>query len=171
MKKLITGILAACILLSLCACGSQEPQPTEPAYNFSYPEINQKLTWDAINAFPVKSENMTEEEMRDLCVDFFRFTKTALWIPDENWNFVKTNDGKTDDMYQGTVYGGLPYIPVASGSIYRLMDYIDEETGIVDMTEPMANPKLFGNQCSIGAYWGWSRVINSTKYSWTYEMV
>ena len=175
MKKVISAILILCLLLCLCACGGKkEPaatQPTGPVDNYDYPEINQKLTWDAINSYPIKNENMTEDEMRDLCVNFFRFSKTALWIPNENWEFVKTNSGTIDNMYKGTVYGGLPYIPVASGSVYRLMDYIDEDTGVVDMTEPMANPKLFGNQCSISAYWGWSRVINSTKYSWTYEMV
>ena len=178
MKKLISGILLIAMLFTLCACSEESSgseaksnQPTAPVDNYNYPTINQKLTWEAINAFPIKSENMTEDEMRDLCVNFFRFAKTALWIPNDNWEFVKTNSGTIDNLYKGNIYGGLPYIPVASGSIYRLMDYINEETGVVDMTEPMQNPKLFGNQCSIGAYWGWSRVINSTNYSWTYLMV
>lgn len=171
MKKVTAGIFAFCLALSLCACGDKEPKSTEPVDNYNYPEIQEKLTWEAINAFPVKSEDMTEDEMRDLCVDFFRFTKTALWIPNQNWEYVKTKNGNTDSMYKGNIYGGLPYIGVASGSIYRLMDYIDEETGVVDMTEPMNNPKLFGNQCSIGAYWGWSRVVNSANYLWTSGMV
>lgn len=171
MKKVTAGIFALCLVLSLCACGNKETKSTEPVDNYNYPEIQEKLTWEAINAFPVKSEDMTEDEMRDLCVDFFRFTKTALWIPNQNWEYIKTKNGNTDSMYKGNIYGGLPYIGVASGSIYRLMDYIDEETGVVDMTEPMNNPKLFGNQCSIGAYWGWSRVVNSANYLWTSGMV
>lgn len=175
MKKASLYVLLLCLLLSLCACGGKKDvtakHPTEPVDPYNYPEIRQKLTWEAINAFPVKRADMTEDEMRDLCVDFFRFSKTALWIPDENWEYIKTKNGNTDNMYKGTVYGGLPYIGVASGSVYRLMDYIDEETGVVDMTEPMKNPKLFGNQCSIGAYWGWGRVVNSAKYTWTSGMV
>lgn len=174
MKKAIAAMLCVFLLLSLCACGQKETateHPTGPVDTFNYPTIHQKLTWDAINAFPVKTEDMTVAQMRDLCVDFFRFTKTALWTPNQNWNFVRSNSGQTDDIYKGAVYGGLPYIPVASGNIYRLMDYINQETGVVDMTEPMKNPKLFGNQCSIGAYWGWARVINSAKYLWTSGMV
>ena len=105
MKKLISGLLLIAMLLTLCACGEKPsgsdqkaPQSTAPVDNFNYPTINQKLTWDAINAFPIKSENMTEDEMRDLCVNFFRFTKTALWTPNQNWNFVRSNSGQTDDF-------------------------------------------------------------------------
>ena len=35
-------------------------------------------------------------------------------------------------MLQGTTYGGLPYVGVASGNVYRMMDYINEY-GILDM--------------------------------------
>lgn len=185
MKKLLSLLLLAALLLSLCACGgggetettnpettgATEAVPEETKAPYTGPVINDKLTWEKINAFPIKSADMTEEELRDLCVNFFRFTKTALWTPNDSVEFTKTNSGGIDNMYKGQIYGGLPYIPVASGSIYRLMDYIDEETGEVDIIAAMENPKLFGNQCSIGAYWGWSRVINSAKYSWTYEMV
>lgn len=176
MKRYISLILALTAVCGLLAgCGSGEPAPTEatestaPAYN--YPTINDRLTWEKINSFPLKREDMTEDEMRKLCVDFFKFSKTALWIPDENFTYTKTKKGNTDEMLMGKIYGGLPYVGVASGNIYRLMDYIDEETGVVDMTEPSQDPTLFGNQCSIGAYWGWCRVINSANYSWTFDMV
>ena len=184
MKKIGAFLLTAALLLSLCACSTPEadtkptetteatetvPEETKKPYNG--PEIKDHLTWEKINTFPIKSADMTEDEMRDLCVDFFRFTKTALWTPSESVEFVKTNSGAIDNLYKGQIYGGLPYIPVASGSVYRLMDYLDEETGEVDIVAAMENPKLFGNQCSIAAYWGWSRVINSADYRWTYEMV
>jgi hypothetical protein len=171
MKKCIACILAA-MVLALCAC-AREPAPTETAQDpyAGYPTIHQKLTWDAINAIPIKHENMTTGEMRDLCVQFFEFSKTALWIPDRSWSYIKNENGSPDEMIQGQIYGGLPYVGVASGNIYRLMDYIDEKSGVVDMTEPIANPKLFGNQCSIGSYWGWARVINSADYDWTFGMV
>ena len=176
MKKIAAWILMLAVSVSLLACGGPEAgntptEETKPADTFPYPEINEKLTWDAIRSFPVKRADMTEQEMRQLCVDFFRFSKTALWIPDTNWTYIKTKDGETDEMYKGKIYGGLPYIGVASGNVYRIMDYINEETGVVDMTEPMAEPKLFGNQCSIASYWGWARVINSADFGWTYEMV
>lgn len=176
MKRLITLLMSLTVALGLFAgCGGGSDAPTEPTKSqgpsYNYPTINEKLTWEKINAFPIKNENMTEDELRQLCVDFFNFSKTALWIPNTNFTYQKTNKGNTDEMIMGKIYGGLPYIGLASGNIYRLMDYIDEETGVVDMTEPSQNPGLFGNQCSIGAYWGWSRVVNSADYSWTMTMV
>ena len=73
-------------------------------------------------------------------------------------------------MTGGDIYGGLPYIGYATGSIYRLMDYIDEQTGVVNMEKAGAVPEAFGNQCANGAYVGFARVINSPKYSITEDM-
>lgn len=180
MKRILVFTLITAMLLGLCACGASEvtettapPEGTEATtgVSYNYPEIRDKLTWEKIQAFPLKSNRMTEDELRQLCADFFIFSKTALWTPNQTVSYQKTKDGDTDEMIMGVVYGGLPYIGVASGNVYRLMDYMDEESGVVDMTEPMENPKLFGNQCSIASYWGWARVINSADFGWTYEMV
>ena len=75
------------------------------------------------------------------------------------------------EMDYGVTYGGLPYISWATGSPYRLMDYIDEETGVVDMANAGDKPILFGNQCANGAYVGFARVINSAAYGVTADMV
>lgn len=136
-----------------------------------YPVIQEKLSWERLNSFPVKYCGMPVEEMRQLCVSFFRYAKTALWTPDSDFHYIRNGKGKEDEMLQGTVYGGLPYIGIASGNVYRLMDYMDEETGVVDMKRATRVPRLFGNQCSIGSYWGWSRVINSARHDWTPNMV
>ena len=136
-----------------------------------YTAVNDKLSWEAICSFPIKNADMTVDELRALCVDFFRYTKTALWIPDGSISYSSTAGGKTDSMTAWQIYGGLPYITTSSGNIYRLLDYMDPETGVVDMSGAADNVKLFGNQCSIGAYWGWGRVINSANYQWTANMV
>ena len=175
MKRLIAFAILSALCLGMIGCSAPtEPAdttPTTPVDTFPYPKINQKLTWDAINAFPLKSSDMTEEELRQHCIDFFLFAKTALWIPNSDWSYQKTETGSTDEMTKGLVYGGLPYIGNSGGNIYRLMDYLNEETGVVDMTEPMLNPKQFGNQCANGAGWAWARVINSAKYGSTFTMV
>ena len=173
MKKLISILLLTTILFGLCACGNDAapPETTAAAPQYNWPTINEKLTWDAINAFPIKTSDMTVEQMRDLCVDFFYFSKTALWIPNQNWQYTIASSGKGDEMIMGQIYGGLPYITNGGGNVYRLMDYIDEATGVVDMTEPMKNPTLFGNQCSYGSYWGWARVINSATFNSTPHLV
>lgn len=172
MKKMLSVMVLFAVMLSLFACAAPAQTDVTEKPNYSnYPPINEKLTWDKIREFPIKSPDMTVEELRQLCVDFFRFTKTALWTPDEDLFYIKNSKGTEDDIRKGMVYGGLPYVGVASGNVYRLMDYIDEETGVVDLSEAAANLKLFGNQCSIGAYWGWGRVINSADYDWTKDMV
>ena len=136
-----------------------------------YPVIKDKLSREKLNAFPIKRKDMTVAEMRELCVSFFRYEKTALWTPDSDFYYIRNAKGKEDEMLKGNIYGGLPYIGLASGNLYRLMDYYDEETGVVNMADATRVPKLFGNQCSIGSYWGWSRVINSTNHDWTQNMV
>ena len=155
---------------------------TRSAVSISTPGyINEKLSWEAINSYPIKRSDMTVEEMRQLCVDFMEFTKTYLWTPSESVDFVKNASGSKDSMSQGTIYGGLPYVGVASGNPYRMMDYINEY-GILDMKKAlpalgtkdrlaMSDLKYFGSQCSESVYWGWGRVMNSANYTWTSNCV
>ena len=144
--------------------------------------INEKLSWDTVNSYPLKTGDMTVEEMRQLCVDFMEYTKTYLWTPSESVAFIKNARGTKDSMSQGTVYGGLPYVGVASGNVYRMLDYIDPDTGILDMKKAlpalgtkdqlaMSDLKYFGSQCSESVYWGWGRVMNSADYKWTASCV
>ena len=146
------------------------------------PTINAPLSWEQINAMPVKYADMSVEERRRLVVDFMYFSKTATWTPDKDITYIRNGKGSQDKMSAGIIYGGLPYVGVASGSVYRLMNFIDDR-GVVDIyaavgqpadaTQPltMAQMKYFGSQCSIGAWWGWARVINSADYLWTYNCI
>ena len=137
----------------------------------TFPEIKNKLTWERINAMPKKHANMTVQEMREICVAFMRFSKTALWTPNSEINFIKNAGGTEDKMTPGLIYAGVPYISSATGNVYRMMDWIDEETGVLDLESAMQYPILFGNQCSGCTYWGgWGRVINSTTQVWTGAM-
>ena len=183
MKKTLLAILSlllvAVVALGLVACGgdkTETPEKKDPVSKYTakgeWTTLNDPLSWEDLNAFPIKSEDMSIDDARQLCVDFFRYTKTATWIPYDNFSYWHNNE-HTNALEQtaGVVYGGLPYIYVSSGSIYRIMDFMDEEKGVVDISELTVNPHLYGNQCSIGAYWGWARVINSAKYNWTQGMV
>lgn len=175
MKRIFVLLLTGLTLMSLisgCAAGDAPAatgEQTAPAYN--YPKIHDALSWEKINAFPIKSADMTEDELRQLCVDFFLYSKTALWTPDRDMSYLKTKDGKIEEVLAGTIYGGLPYMTLSSGNVYRLLDNMDQQTGVVDMTEFMEYPRFLGNQCSIGVYWGWGRVINSAQFEWSDDMV
>lgn len=184
MKRIFALLLCLVTMLSLAACAgtpaettapsTETEQPTEttgPVDDFPYPTIKDKLTWDKINAFPIKRSDMTVEEMRKLCVEFFRFEKSFMWMPNNSHKYPYTKKDSIDELSKGTIYGGLPYVTVGSGNVYRLMDYIDEKTGIVDIKRAAAIPTLFGNQCSGAAFWAWGRVINSAAYGYTSTFV
>lgn len=183
MKKIL-DLTLVCLLAAaiFTACGesSETPATTEPyvptsvsAYKSTgnYPKLEGQLTWDGINSFAIKSKDMTTDEARSLCVDFFRYSKTALWIADDDFTIYNSKGEVARTVDKGKVYGGLPYVGVASGNVYRTMDYMDPETGVVNVKALGENPELFGNQCSIAAWWGWARVINSADYKWTYDAV
>lgn len=177
MKRLLMILLCVAILLCFAACRAPEASSTIPTTEetipmdtYPYPEIRDKLTWDKINAFPIKREDMTVEEMRQLCVDFMRFSKTVLWTPNATVQYIRNAKGTEDEMIKGQVYAGLPYIGLGTGNVYRMMDHLNEETGVMDMQVLATYPKLFGNQCSCTTYWAWGRVINSMGNAYTANM-
>jgi hypothetical protein len=179
---LLAIMLAAVMMLTLSACNQGEQNgttaPTEGTTapttgdEANYPTIKgAKLSWDLINSVPVKTANMDITEARKLCVDFFRISKTALWIPDTKYE-AKDADGKVlRTMEGGKIYAGLPLLPKGHGNIYRLMDYIDPQTGVVDVQAAGKKLELFGNECSGAAYWGWGRVINSVAFNFPEKML
>ena len=166
---LLVCLLALAVALAACAEKAPETPASVSTYKSQgeFPAIKDQLTWEKINNFPQKREDMTPDEARQLCVDFFRFSKTALWTPDESMNYIRNKAGNSDSMTKGVIYGGLPYIGLGSGNIYRLMDYMDDQTGVVDISNAADVLKSFGNQCSIGAWWGWARAVNSSDYKWS----
>ena len=146
MKKILALLLCLITLLSLAACGNKPNDQTEPTKEttpmdtYPYPQINTKLTRDALNALPVKSDNMTIQQMRETCVQFMRFSKTALWTPNNNMQFVKNPSNAIDEITKGIVYAGLPYVGSGGcGNVYRMLDNINEETGVMDMKEAIAS--------------------------------
>ena len=180
MKKtllvLLVVLMAAAVLVA-CGESKNKVNPEDPTKDVSiyksksgFDTVNDPLSWEAINKFPVVHDGMTVQEGRDLVVDFFRYCKTAVWIPNEDYEYTIKSDGDAQHITGGVKYGGLPYISVSSGNIYRLLDYIDPETGVGDMKTMGAKKTLFGNQCSFGSYVGIGRVINSADYSWTKGM-
>ena len=195
MKKTLLAFLAlllvAVMAVSFAACEKKEEVPAKKdpvsqykADGFEKSTLKNQVSWEGINQFKPTTEiaelyktdkDAAIAEARQISIDFFNYAKTATWIPADTWEFTHHDDGTgPDTMTGGQVYGGLPYVGLASGAIYRVLDFIDPETGVVDIYSA-GGPnhewqKMFGNQCANGAYQGWSRFINSAKYSGTPRM-
>ena len=182
MKKILSLFFAFTLILPLCACSSalkpisdeQETKRTDAIKTnertaeetipetYDYPMISEPVTWKKINAVPIADESMTGDQLRQICLDFFRLSLTFQWTPAEDYTY--TVNKKKVTLEKGSFLAGLPYVAEnAGGSLYSFLRYYDPETGILDLKGKKAAgivPTL-GTHCSSGAFWGWARVVNS----------
>lgn len=164
MKRIICILL----LLALCLCGctpTETPAPTEPTQPVEK-AVPKPLTWADIDAIPIATDDMTEDELRQICMDFFRLQLSFQWTPKEPLSYMIPTYEKSNAFDVGKVYAGCPYIaPGTFGNIYVVMDYYDSATGILDNSGMTAQEfaERIGNHCSSSPTWAWSRVINSVE--------
>ena len=168
-------LLVAMVALGLCACSEEEKSaPTSvSAYKSTgnYTDLGEdQLSWEGLEALPKKRSDMTPQEAREAVMAFWHYCKTALWMPDDRYE-IYNGDVLKRWVEPGGVYGGLPYVSSATGNIYRLMDFMDPETGVVNVKEAGREPLDFGGMCSSGCYWAWARVMNSADYRWCCDSV
>jgi hypothetical protein len=163
MKRILSLILALVLMLSLAACtGGNEETPTETK---AKTDVAEPLTWEQINAIPLADDSMTEEQLRQICLDYMRLMLTFTWTPSQE---VTYNNGSTNKtLYKDAVYGGLPYTPACNGNIYTLMEFYDSENGMLDLSGGLTTIKTISNQCSSSTFWAWNRVCNSIWYTST----
>ena len=163
MKRIICLLL----LLALClwGCKAENPAPTEPAQP-AEKLVPKPLTWADIDAIPIATDDMTEEELRQICVDFFRLQLSFQWTPKEPLSYMINTYEEPNAFEVGPVYAGCPYnAPGTFGNIYVVMDYYDSETGLLDNSGMSSQDfaDRIGNHCSSSPAWAWSRVINSVE--------
>ncbi len=176
MKRVLLILLAALLLVSLAACGDEgatgeTTSVSQYKSKGEYTEVHENMTWEKLNTLPVKRADMTEEEMRQLVVDFYKLSKNFVWVSDGDYEYTIADTEGRGNMYEGTVYASFPYVSMGTGNVYRILDYMDPETSVVNIAAAGANDRLFGNQCSMSCQWAWSRVINSVRGGWTEEIV
>ena len=177
MKKILMPLLAVLLVsVSLAACGKENANPSTTSVSAykstgSYTDLgDDQLSWAGVDALPKKHADMTPQEAREAVIAFWRYCKNALWIPDDRYDIYK-GDVLKRWVEPGGVYGGLPYVSSATGNIYRLFDFMDPETGVVNIKEAGISPLDFGGMCSSGCYWAWARVMNSADYRWCCDSV
>ena len=197
MKKIIALTLSLMVLLSLLGCGANTETPPETTRSPYYDEnMPGKLLSSTLENFPKATEDMSKEQLRQLCLDFFRFQLTFQWAPKNTVNgYTSYNFGYPKPLDATYVYEGIPYWGTASGNPYRWMEYYDEVTGTMDLDRAFAENGGLGegaatdgmgknasglpvivryrsfmsmfNQCSSSAGWAWSRAVNSVRFGMT----
>ena len=159
MKRSICLFLALVCAVSLAGCGSRSVQKAVPT----------PLTWEAIDAIPIATADMTEEQLRQIVLDFFRLQLTFQWTPKESFAYSIVTYKEPRSFSSGVVYAGLPYQGRSlAGNLYWAMEYYDQQTGILDNSgmDGQTFSQLLGNHCTSSPYWAWMRVVNSvTSYA------
>ena len=191
MKRLLMLITACAMILSLLSCTAQEqPKETLSATETAIEtvtatepisETKEKETVEAVEKLerveenlldrfvnlPIANSSMTTDELRQICVDYVCLSVSFQWIPGQTYEYITGSMNKTMKFEEGQLYGGIPYINKASGNLYRILEYYDKETGVLDLSYFSNDNMVFGTACSGTTGWGWARVINSAKCGWT----
>ena len=127
------------------------------------------ITWADIDALPIANNDMTEEELRKLCLDYMTMMLHFTWTPSHQTDLI--SKGKVTKTFEtGKVYGGIPYVAGVMGNLYTAMEYYDEKTGVMDLSQGMETLGQWGNQCSGSTMWAWNRVCTSLNYHSTTNM-
>ncbi|MBR4184546.1 MAG: hypothetical protein IKQ87_02165, partial [Clostridia bacterium] len=188
MKRIVALVLTLALLASLAACAKEEePKTVTPAETKAetkteapetaketetkpekvvYDPVDAALTKDMIARIPIANSSMTTDELRQICVDYVCLSNSFQWVPNLSYSY-EAHQGAAAPIIEGKLYGGIPYVNVASGNIYRWADIIDPATGVVNLYAFVNAPLLYGTACSGTAGWGWARVINSATCAWT----
>ena len=154
MKKLLCLLLILPFLFTGCGEKKEKTPVTTP------------LTWETIDAIPVATGDMTEAQLRQIVLDFFRLQLSFQWTPRESFSYTITTYQEPREFQAGTLYAGLPYQGSSrSGNIYLTMEYYDPETGILENSgiDGQELSHILGNHCTSSPYWAWSRVVNSVS--------
>ena len=157
MKKWIALLLCVLMVLSITACGEtpaettapettapQEtgtpPEPSVPKDYSQYAGIveDPKAWYEKLRALPIASADMTEDELRQLCVDAFEMNLTFHWTPNKPISYTYELLDKYYDVNlpTGNAYSGLCYATgiakATYGNIWKVLPYYDVETGVLD---------------------------------------
>ena len=124
------------------------------------------LTQDSLDAIGIADSKMSAQELRELCLRYFKLQQSFLWTPDTNVACYPTGSPKLYESYmqlyagqegftfdkntgkaleEGTIYGGIPYQNVSTGNLYRWMEYYDESTGVMPLLDALVENGSYDN--------------------------
>ena len=136
-------------------------------------KVSQPHSHAQIAKLPIITPEMSVEERRKLCVDFFMMQNSFLWTPKTNFDHRTNPDAEIPKKLRtGKIYGGLCYTACSNGNAYRILDYYDEETGVLDIETAHDKERyLIGCQCSAGVHWAWARAQCTARFRGCLDMV
>ena len=181
MKRVLA--LALILALALTACGGTTLVSTEteetaaetvaPAPVTRYLAVSEPLTWAAYEAIPVARADMTEDELRAICVSYMKAMTSIVWTPDGDLTYRYPSAYRADaegnlHFKQGVRYMGVPYTTAAT-DLASFLELYDEKTGVAAVTgrRGLTPP---GNNCGTAVFWAWQRVSSSIDYFGTRQM-
>lgn len=173
MNKLLCLLLSLATVFSLVACTSNAPAETPAgteAAERDYSEFagivaDPKTWYDTLMAIPVATPDMSEEEIRQICVDAFKANASFVWTPTQEITYTFELGGDASDIVlpTGIAYAGMFYCNnVAKGNVWKALQYYDHETGAMDI-EAMKGSALavLSSACAKSVEWALARVSNS----------
>lgn len=156
MKKYLSFILAAVLLLGSLAGCSEKPQagnkaPVDPYAHLRDENMPNKLLSGEVADFPIATDSMTYAQRRQLCLDFFQMQLSAQWKTNMDVSFMMSNykKGTYKDLKTDELYGGIVYHSYGFSNIYRWLEYYDDTTGIMDMETALAENGGYGEGAAI----------------------
>ena len=195
MKRIIAFLLCLVTLFGLIGCNAESTQT--PAETELGPEVVEKKdyskwanivhdpkTWyDEFMALPIANADMTTDELRQLCVDAFKANLSFHWTPNQEIVYTYELLDRYSDVVlpTGIAYSGLFYATgitnTSRGNIYKMLNYYDHETGVVDIEAMGGIDNVISNlssACAAGAQQAWNRVsgthgIQGMKYYCMYN--
>lgn len=122
-------------------------------------------------AIPIAKPGMTEEQLRQICVDYIKLEAEFPFKFEEDFTYFIFSQKRNRKLLGGKVYGGIPYVTRGAGNLYRLAEIYDPETGVLSRDSDIYQDiRYFGNACSGGASMAWARVVTSAYLGYTMFM-
>lgn len=186
MKRIFALFLGLVTLLSLFSCEKEEETATGDAINtevagtkeetvtdagpVEYIKVENPLTPQMLADIPIATNGMSTDELRQICLRFLHLQVSFPWVANQDYHYLVERQVHNVKIREGQLYAGIPYVNVASGNLYRILERYDSQTGVLDLSNVANDNIVFGTACSGSACWAWGRVINSANYSWTNDM-
>lgn len=187
-KKTTAMLLALLLLLTGCTGGALAPVKTDTAAETAeeakttaegtlpdYPVISEPVTRADLDAIPVATPSMTEEELRQICISYMELMTSVVWTPDGTLSYSYPSAFSADEdgmlhLNAGNLYGGVPYTQAAA-DLEAFFDYYDETNGVVTVAGigDVIHQRM-GNNCGTAVFWAWQRVSSTINYYGTRQM-